>query len=73
MIRARAAAVDDLKTTVLTMRDGDDEFFERIRGHVSGAGAGHEEATGLDELESELVEIVILGMAGFVLDRKSVV
>ena len=67
MVGAGTAAIKDLEAAILAVGDGDDEFFKRVCGHVAGAGAGDEEAAGLDELEGELVEIVVFGVAGLVL------
>ena len=67
MVGTGARALDDLEASIGPVGGGDDGAFEVVGAELARAGAGDEDAAGLDELQGELVEIGVFRDAGFVL------
>ena len=59
MIQAGAGALQDLQALAVAMGGFGDKVFELFLGYQARAGAGHEEGTGLSELQGEHVEVVV--------------
>ena len=67
MVRAGAGAVEDLEASLLFVDGSGDELFKFEFVDEAGAGAGHEEAVGFNEVGGELVDVVVFAASFFVI------